>query len=172
MGTRTLVAEALGNIDRSELSQRSPCWHQDLAPPNNLQDPVLESLRPNNSKTITQPYSSVRVLKVFLSSQPSQNTPLDTGIPTRRKSKFHPPEGRYQSLPLGSLRKPQDQPQPSEDIHPKQEELWSCSLLKGDHKHRNLDKMRQPRNMLKMKEQHKNLQEQLNEEEIGNLPEK
>ena len=32
--------------------------------------------------------------------------------------------------------------------------------------------MRQQRNMLQTKEQHKNPQEQLNEEEIGNLPEK
>ena len=39
-------------------------------------------------------------------------------------------------------------------------------------KHRKLDKMRQQRNMLQKKEQDKNTQEQLNEEEIGNLPEK
>ena len=32
--------------------------------------------------------------------------------------------------------------------------------------------MRRQRNMLQMKEQDKNLQEQLNEEEIGKLPEK
>ena len=32
--------------------------------------------------------------------------------------------------------------------------------------------MRQQRNMLQMKEQDKNLQEQLNEKKIGNLPEK
>ena len=39
-------------------------------------------------------------------------------------------------------------------------------------KHRKLDKMRQQRNMLQKKEQDKNTQEQLNEEETGNVPEK
>ena len=54
----------------------------------------------------------------------------------------------------------------------KQEELQSCSLQKGDHTHRNSGKMRSQRNMLQMREQDKNLQGQLNEEKIGNLPEK
>ena len=44
-------------------------------------------------------------------------------------------------------------------------------LWKGDDKHRKLDKMRRQRNMLQMKEQDKNLKEQLNKEEISNPPE-
>ena len=39
-----------GETDLNELSWRSTFWHQDLAPPNNLQTPVLESLRPNNNQ--------------------------------------------------------------------------------------------------------------------------
>ena len=61
---------------------------------------------------------------------------------------------------------------PPQGRHQKQEELQSCSLQKGDHKYSNLDKMRQKGNLLQMKEQDKNLQKQLNEEEIGNLPER
>lgn len=41
----------------------------------------------------------------------------------------------------------------------------------GDHKHRKLDKMRRQRNMLQPKKHDKNSQDQVNEEEIYNLPE-
>ena len=56
--------------------------------------------------------------------------------------------------------------------HQKQEELWPCSLQKGDLKNSTLDKVRRQRNMQQMKEQGKNPQDQINEEEIVNLPEK
>lgn len=55
---------------------------------------------------------------------------------------------------------------PTRGRHEKQEEL---RLQKGDLKHSKLDKMRTQRNMLQ-KEQRKNPQNQINEEEIGNLP--
>ena len=44
------LAEVLapGNSDWCELPWRSPFQHQDQGPPNNLQAPVLESLRPNS----------------------------------------------------------------------------------------------------------------------------
>ena len=48
----------------------------------------------------------------------------------------------------------------------------STILQKRDHKHSKSDKMRRQRSMLLLKEQDKSLQEQLNEEETGNLPEK
>ena len=48
--TRTLVAEAPGNIDQHLLSRKSPYWHQDLALPNSLLAPGLEHLRPNNQQ--------------------------------------------------------------------------------------------------------------------------
>ena len=47
-----------------------------------------------------------------------------------------------------------------------------CSLQKGDPKHSKLNKVRRQRNMQKMKEQGKNPPDQINEEEIGCLPEK
>ena len=49
----------------------------------------------------------------------------------------------------------------------KQEELQPCSLGKGYVKYCKLDKMRTQRNILQAKEQGKNIQGQINEEEIG-----
>ena len=86
------VLQAPGNINRCELSQRSSSWHQDLAPPNCLQTPGLDTSDQTTSKTRTQPHPST--------------------------------------------------------------------------------KMRWQRNMLQTKEKGKNLQDQINEKEIGNLPEK
>ena len=47
-----------------------------------------------------------------------------------------------------------------------------CSLQKEDPKHSKLNKMRRQRNMFHTREQGKNTQNQINEEEIGSLPEK
>ena len=77
--------------------------------------------------------------------------------------------------PVPPTRKPTQATGPTsltEGRHQKQEELRPCSLQKEDLKHSNLDKMRRQRNMLQMKEQGKNPQDQMNKEEIGNLPEK
>ena len=52
------------------------------------------------------------------------------------------------------------------------EELQSCSLWNKNHIHRKTDKMKRQRAMLQMKEQDKTPEKQLNEVEIGNLPEK
>ena len=83
------------------------------------------------------------------------------------------PERRHQSLPSGSVHKPLDQPCPlGADTRSKRNYNPAASLQKGDLKHRKLDKMRRPRNMLQTKKQDKNPQNQVNEEEIGNLPEK
>ena len=54
----------------------------------------------------------------------------------------------------------------------KQEELQSCSLWNKNHIHRKIDKMERQRAMYQMKEQYKTQEKQLNEVEIGNLPEK
>ena len=54
----------------------------------------------------------------------------------------------------------------------KQKEPSSCSLWKGEHKHSKLGKLRKEGNMLLKKEEGKIPQYQINEEEIGNLPEK
>ena len=54
----------------------------------------------------------------------------------------------------------------------KQEELQSCSLQNENHNHRKIDKMKRQRTISQMKEQDKTPEKQLNEVEIGNLPEK
>ena len=54
----------------------------------------------------------------------------------------------------------------------KAEELQSCNLWKENHIHRKIDKMKRQRAMYQMKEQEKTPEKQLNEVEIGNLPEK
>ena len=53
-----------------------------------------------------------------------------------------------------------------------EEELQSCSLQNENHIHRKIDKMKRQRAMYQMKEQDKTPEKQLNEVEIGNLPEK
>ena len=54
----------------------------------------------------------------------------------------------------------------------KQEELQFSSLWKENHIHRKTDKMKRQRTLYQMKEQDKTPEKQLNEVEIGNLPEK
>ena len=54
----------------------------------------------------------------------------------------------------------------------KQEELQSCSLWNKNHIHRKIDKMKRQRAMYQMKEQDKTSEKELNEVEIGTLPEK
>ena len=54
----------------------------------------------------------------------------------------------------------------------KKEELQSCSLWNKHHTHRKIDKMKRQRVMYQMKEQDKTPRKQLNEVEIGNIPEK
>ena len=58
------------------------------------------------------------------------------------------------------------------DTEQKQEELQSCSLWNENHVHRKIDKMKRQRARYPMKEQDKAPEKQLNEVEIGNLPEK
>ena len=108
----------------------------------------------------TRPHSSAdRVLEAILNSQPPMNTPLDTALPTRwtRPRSTHQWAGT-QSLPPGSLNEPRNQPYPPDGRYQKQEELQHSSQQKGEHKHRKSDEMRWQRNMLQMKEQHKNPQ--------------
>ena len=51
------------------------------------------------------------------------------------------------------------------------EELQSCSLWNKNHIHRKINKMKRQRAMYQMKQQDKTPEKQLNEVEIGNLPE-
>ena len=68
-------------------SARSPSRHQDPAPPNCLQAPVLNASGQTMSKTETQPHLPAdRLSKVVLSSQTPQNTPPDVALSIRRGS--------------------------------------------------------------------------------------
>ena len=75
-----------------------------------------------------------------------------------------------QISPVGSLDKPLDQT--SEGRNQKEEIIQPWSLGKGDLKHNKLKKMKRQRNTAQMKEQTRNTEVQVNEEEIGKLPEK
>ena len=104
---------------------------------------------------------------MILSSQTPQKTPPDTDLLIRGKrlSSTHQNAGtspshqeaytRHWTNPTSGSRKQ------------KREELQPCSLGKGDLKYCKLDKMRRQRNILQAKEQDKNSQDQINEEEIG-----
>ena len=76
----------LGNINQRVRSWRYPYQHQDLAPHNWLQAPVLDTSCQTTSKTGTQPRPSAdRLPKVVLSSQTPQNTPPDAALPCREE---------------------------------------------------------------------------------------
>ena len=79
---------------------------------------------------------------------------------------------RHQPVPSGRLPQAPVSLHQQGDRHQKQERLQPCSLHKGDHKHRNLDKMKWQRNISLTKEQDKTPEEQLSEVEISNLHEK
>ena len=87
---------APGNTNQQELSQRSPSQHQDPAPPNGQQAPVLDASCQTTSKTGTQPHPLADSLpKVILTSQTPQNTPPDVALPIRgtRSSSTHQNSG-------------------------------------------------------------------------------
>ena len=100
--------------------------------------------------------------KVFLNSQPPLNTPLDTALTITERR----PSTTHQSLSPGSLCKPLDHPHPSGGKSKRNYDPAACR----DHKHKKTKG--DDRKMFQRKEQDKNLQKQLSEEEIGNLPEK
>ena len=143
---------APGNINQQELSWRSPSQLQDTAPPNCLQAPGLNTPLRTTSKTGTQTYPPAdRLPKVILSPQTPQNTPPDEALPIRGKDGA--PPTRTQA-PVPSTRNPTQGTGPTSPTggrYQKQEELWLCSLWKGDLKHSKLDKMRRQRNTLQMK---------------------
>ena len=120
-GKDTLVVEAPGNTDHHELFQRSPFWHQDPAPPNCLQAPELEHLRPNNQQDRNRapPINRQAAQSCTELTVTSKHTPWRGPAHKRDKPQLHPPEGRHQSLPPGSMHKPLDQPHPPGGRHQK-----------------------------------------------------
>ena len=78
----------------------------------------------------------------------------------KRNTQHYPPECRLLSLPPGGYTIPW--------TNLTNEGANNRSKWKGDHKQTKLNKMIQKRNMLQMKKQGKNPQDQINEEKIGN----
>lgn len=148
-----------------------PGGTQDSVPCNYLQAPVLVASGQTTRKTGIQPNPSANSLqKVILNSWTPQNTHPEKTWPirgTRLSSTYQRPSTSplYQEANINPWTNLTTRQQ-------KQEELQPYSLWKGNHKHSNLDKMRWQRNLLKMKEQGKNSQNQITKEETGNLPEK
>ena len=103
-----------GNINWQELSKRSPSQHQNPAPPNSQQAPVLDASCQTTSKTGTQnrPLAH-RLSKVILSSQTPQNLPLDVALSKRgtRSSSTQQNAGTSHPPPR-SLHKALDQTHP------------------------------------------------------------
>ena len=149
VGTRTLAAEVLGSTP-----WREPPQSLLLAPPKSpgrLQCWVASGQTTNREGTQTH-LSTVKWIKVLLGSDHHSNSQLysPTVPPIKPLRQPHPPEGRQQ----------------------KQGELQSCSLWNKNDIHRKTDKMKRQRAIYQMKEQDKTPEKQLNEVEIGNLPEK
>ena len=105
----------------------------------------------------TQPHPSAdKQIKPLLSSAQQSNTQLyPSPVPPIRQL--------AQASKIASSTRGQKQ---------KQEELQFCSLWKENYIHRKTDKMKRQRTLYHMKEQDKTAEKQLNEVEIGNLPEK
>ena len=84
-----------GNINCHARSQRYPYQHQDLAPHNCLQAPVLDTSHPITIKTETQPHPSAdRLHKLELSSQTPKTQHLTCSCPRgKRFSSTHQSTG-------------------------------------------------------------------------------
>ena len=158
------ITKALPQISISTLRPSSNQWPASYS---------ADTLCQTTSRTGTQPHSRAeRLPKVILSSQTVQNTPPDAVLHTRktRSSLIH------QNTGTGPLHQEAYINHWTNLSHweqtPKQLELRTFSLQKGDPKHSKLSKMRRQRSTQQMKEQGKNPPDQTNEEEIGSLPEK
>ena len=139
-----------------------------MSPPNSLQAAVLGYHRRNNQQDKPHP-SAEGLPKVILSSQILQNAHPDRALPIRetRPSSTH----RGQTLVTPTRKAAEISEQTSPTRGQTSYARGNTNLQPSSHKHRKLDKTRWQRNKLQMKED-KNPQKQLNEEEIGNLPEK
>ena len=105
-------------------------------------------------------------------SHQQSGLPPHSALPIRGKTNKQTNKNSAQSHPLGSLHKPLDQS--LESRNQKEERIQPLSLGKGDLKHNKFFKkvMKRQRNTTQMKEQARNTEVQINEEEIGKLPER
>ena len=163
-GGRTLEAEVPGNNHQCVVPWRLPFW-KNMAPPNSLQAPVLRSSRPNGVGKQTHP-STFRLPKVTSSPTPQH------GPDTRGRGLSSPTSGQALVSPISKSTQAPGSISPTGGRHWQKEGLQPCSLQKGDHKHKKLDKMKGQRKTLQTKEQDKTPGQQLSEVETGNLHEK
>ena len=134
---------------------------------------MLDASHQITNKTGTQTHPSAnRLPKVILSSQIAQKTPPDTALFITGKGLSSTHKNRGTSPSHQEAQASHWTNLTTRGREQKQEELRPCSLGKGDLKHCKLDKTRKQKNILQANEQDKNPQEQINEEEIGKLPEK
>ena len=134
---------------------------------------MLESLRPNNhqDRNTALPIRN-RLSKVILSSQPPQNTPLEMALPIRRKR----PNFTHENTSTSPSHQETCTSPWINLIHegeiPKARGTIILQLLERRPQAQKVRQNEMTENMLQTKEQDKNPQGQLKEEEIGNPPEK
>ena len=131
---------------------------QDPASPNHQQHPVQDASSKQQTKQKYKP------------NQQQPGLPPHSALPIRGKTNKQT-KTQHKSHPIQRLHKPLDQTQ--EGRNQREERIQPLSLGKGDIKHNKLKKNNEKaKNTTQMKEQTRNTEVQINEEEIGKLPEK
>ena len=106
VGTKTLVVVVLGSTHWCEPSWRPPfeTWPHTIACRLQCWDTSDQTV--DKMRTLSLP-SADRLPKLFLSPQPlAKHTHLHSHAYLEDKTQLHPPVGRCQFLPIGSLQKP------------------------------------------------------------------
>jgi len=134
-----------------------------------IQDPASHNCQP---QPMQDALSKQQTTKKIQPNHQQTGLPSFTALPIRGKKKTHllPPESKHKSHPIWSLHKPLNQPY--EGRKQKKERILPWSLGKGDVKYSKFLKTKRQRNTAQMKEQPRNTQVQIHEEEIDKLPEK
>ena len=121
---------------------------------------------PNNKQTKIQTQSSADRITTSLSPAHQNDK--------KKKTKNSPPSKRVQAQVTLYVKFTQTPGPTLQGYEPKEARIQPQSLGKGDLKHKKFKKKKtkRQRNTAQMKEQPRNTQVQINEEEIGKLPEK
>ena len=127
---------APANINRRELSQRSPSQLQDLVPLNCLQAPMLNVPHETTSKTGSRTHPSAdRLPKVVISPETPQNTRPEVALPIRGKRSSSTHQNTGTSPPTKKPTQVIGPTSPTGGRQQKQEGLPPSSLQKRDLKH-------------------------------------
>ena len=154
-----------GNTHWCELSQRSPFWHRELAPPTAFRLQCWDSSGHTTNKVGTQAYPSAdRLPKVILSQPLPLNRPLNMALPTRgtRPSPTDQWAGTSPSHKEACTSPWINLTQHGADTRTRKN--YSLPAWGTETTNRKVDKMRWQRNMFQMEEQDKTPEEQLNED--------